>query len=362
MEVTFKVEPDALVKLSSELRQLDASTGYGNVCVPNDAKSYHERHIRVQSPGDAGLIFFLVYTQTDELREAIGMALDKTSDALEGSATELHATANRYNELDEQARVEFDAAYPGVGTGASYELAPGRPKSPLMTLTEPTKIFPSDWVSKIITNDWLSPSDTVATLIDLVFDWNPIDEITKVFAGDWDDMERIASACQILGDYFGSLTSAAKTEAGNCMQAWSGEAADAAASWFKKFDQFGDDIEGKFDELKGHYVDVALTMRSYGNLLSGLLAQIMDALLYAALLAAAAVVTVETVIGTIILGALAVLEATKVAGLIKYAYSVIQDAGNYIDMFVGTVALTSSMISAHSLEVTIPSSYDNEQV
>lgn len=360
--MTFSVEPDALETLSSELRQLDNSTGYGNVCMANDAKSYNQQQIKLSRPGSAGMIFFLVHSQTEELREAIGGTLDKSSTALDGSATEVHLTAERYNSLDEQARQELDAAYPGGGASEPYSLAPGCPISPLMVLTEPPAIFPTDWYSKIITNDWLSPSATVSSLIDLVFDWNPINEVAKVFTGDWDDMERVAGACEVLGNYFGALTSAAKTEAGNCMQSWTGEAADAASAWFKKFADFGSEVEGKFDELRGHYVDVSLTMASYGNLLAGLLAQIMDALIYAALLAAAAVVTVETIIGTIVFGALAIFEATKVANLITEAYGVIKDAGDYIDAFTGTVALISSAISARTMEVTVPSSYDNAQV
>jgi hypothetical protein len=360
--MTFTVEPDALTELAGDLSALDLSTGYGDMCLVKDARGYTIEHIDL-SGRNVGQLLFLIAQQTTSLRDGINTALDRTSTALSASARELVKAAERYNRLDEDARRELDAAYPEWAlSSGDYVLTVACPPSPLDALVDPPELIPTDWFSKILTNDWLSPSATVATVIDVIFDWNPFDEIAKIFVGNWDQLESIGGACEVLGTYFDRLTQAASLQAGECMLEWSGQAADAATEWFVKFAEFGAAAKDNCEELRNHYVAMSTTIAFLGGKLADLMAQIMDAILYAALLAAAAVVTVETVIGTIVFGVLAWLEASKAASLIRFAYETIMEAHDYVEGFVAVVNAATSALTTASFNVPVPGAYNHRQV
>lgn len=361
--MTFTVNTADLDNLSASLDALAVSTGHGRACSgQGDAAHYNQTYIRMETI-DPGFLFFLAYRQTEALRETLSGTIQRIGTALMGSASEVSRSNAVYSSLDAEARERLDASYPGAVPGSvEIDLPVICYGPPNLSLPTPTSSMGSDYVAKILTTDWLSPSDIVATLIDLVFDWNPWDEVARVFTGDWDRSSEIASALAHLSSYSANLGQGAGAAAQACLVTWNGEAADAAAEWFNHFLKVGHELEKDFRDLSTHYGALAQSMASLGELAAGLTAQIMDALIYAALCAAAGTATSETVVGGIVFGALAVYEALKAASMIKLLYKTIQDAANYLNAFVAAVTAIAAMVTPAGMSVSIPAPYDNQVV
>lgn len=360
--MSFSVELAALDKLADEAQGLADLTGYGSYCSATTAQMFTYSYVQLGYIPPVS-VYSQVAGLTDEVRTNALSVFERMGTTFGASATEVRATAQNYEDLDQAERARLDAAYPDAAAVGAVSLPPPAcvvsPAHAFETIPAPAA---TDWVSKILSANWLSPTDMVATIIDMLFDWNPLDEVSKRFVGDWSYVESTAAAFGQLGDYCRATGNSAINSASAAMADWTGEAAEAAAAWFAQWPGIGDDLGSQFDTLQNEYTTIAIGMAALGDILAGLFAQIMDQILYVALLALAGTALIETVIGTVILWALAVLEAAKVPSLIIEAYQTVQKANDYWNVLAAAVSVIQLQLTPASITAAIPGGYDNTQV
>jgi len=362
--VAFSVIPDSIDEFAADVQGLADVTGYGGVCAAVSGQQYVMENIKVGYTGATGL-FFLVGGKTEEVQQTLLDALSKLGTALNGSAAELRKTADNYAAIDEAARVRLDNAYPdsGAGGGEPIFTCTIEPKSPSFALKPPQEFPDPDIMTQLWTHNWFSPTETLAFVIEKVTGgFNFYDELAKRFSGEWNTLEKVASALTYLADFHVSLGNAATQESSNTMNDWTGEAATAVSVYFDKFNTSTTGLAGTLDELSNAYVSMAIGMAALGDLIAGLMAQLMDQMLLAALTAAAAVVTSETIIGGIVFGALTVMEVTQCVSLFHKIVEAIGDATTKWDSFAAGVGVIQSLIVDGSIDFKAPVAYDNPQV
>lgn len=144
--------------------------------------------------------------------------------------------------MAESARL--DAVYPNGQAAASRPAAPTAPASapddPASLLTPPVAAQPVPDVIGILFTlpDLISPAYYSLLMFDLVFGFNPLTEAGSLVAGEWNQFAIAADALEKLADFDAALASSIGSDhesvLGGPTPAWTGEAADAAGSYFAR--------------------------------------------------------------------------------------------------------------------------------
>lgn len=361
--MAFSVIPESIDNCASSIQGLADVTGYGDICAAVSGKDYIREYIQVGFLGVSG-VFAAAGGITDDIRSSLLGVLSNIGSALDSSADELRKTANNYAVIDDNARKTLDRAYPdsGVGQSAPVYVCKAKPRLPRHLLNEPQDAPPVDLMAAIWTENWASPTEIVAFIIDRVCGFNFYDELAKRFTGDWGSLEKVSSALKQLADFHVAVGRSADQELSDLMGDWSGEAADAAASYFSKFAGATDTVGETVEKLSQVYITMAIGMAAAGDIVAGLMARLMDSILYAAVSYLAAEATAGTIVGGIAFGALSLMELGQCFSIFNLIIAAIGDVTTKWDVFAGGVGIAQMLIVESSPAFKVPGGYDNPQV
>lgn len=342
---------------------LDGLASYSSSGGP--AYAYADQHLFLTFV-DTAPLYALAIFETNKARTAIQEMLTHQAAALSASAAELRATADAYDATDDAIDARLDGLHPaGPSSGRianpwsqSVYTAP----TPVADeLTEPAWVPSRNLVSEILTTDWLSPTTVVNEIIDWVFTFDVLAEVSKAFAGNWQSLYRCRDAVRSLAEAQALLASHIDMMASRLRDDWSGMASTAAARYFANLASTARANGTALDPLAGEFEVVAVGMESTSAVVADLLAAVMDWMIASAVMYALAVLLSETIVG----GVIGFLAGTGSLGyamwLARQAYDVIQDASVFIDGFSGVVAMLAT-IGMGDLTFALPAAYDNPSV
>ncbi|WP_182112675.1 MULTISPECIES: hypothetical protein [unclassified Actinotalea] len=357
MPEEFAVETPALRQLAGKL---SAEGWDAQACGP--AWTYAWNHLTLDTmPG--ALLYNQAVGSMNETRDGVVQMLEALGLSLNGSATELMATAAAYDATDDATDARLDSLYSGGQPQASRESMsmPVCVATSTSALREPVSDPGTTLMERIFTADWLSPTSLVMEVLDAIFGYDPFKEAQKSFAGDWNAMYAAGSASQNLGQYMTLVGLTVDAETAVCMQRWYGDAALAAAAHFGEVAAQCEQIAQALRDFKGQADGLAMAMETQAELLAGILASIMDIALAGAIAYGFAALTSWTGIGGIVgflAGSAAIARAVWLAG---EALAVINEARTYLDVFVAGAGVLQALTMT-SPTFKLPAAYDNGRV
>jgi hypothetical protein len=300
--MTFQVQPGALDACASRFDTL-ASTFVS-------ARTYVEAGTSI-SHADAALFAHVAFLN-DDIRVAVSEVLARGRDTVRASGTELTASARMYRTTDQSSAAALDATYRAQGVDPGLDeawrsdgsAAPDPSKAlvtpvaeqPIPSLVDTFMSFP----------DFVSPSHWLLWVIDKICGVNPAEWLAEQFAGDWEAMARASSAYKNAAEYVTQAAVAIRTDGGQMLASWSGEAAAACERYLAQLADALDTgpaqgLEKVSDELKA----VAYGVWATAKTAVGLLESLLDTMIEAAIAAAAAAASSWTVVGGLVGGGIA---------------------------------------------------------
>ena len=357
--MSFSISPHALDVHGSNLINLAE-------LLP-DADGYATTHVSLTLI-DTSFLYARVIGYADAARDAVIAMHADLGEALTLSGNELKAIAARSRELDDAIEAELDSAYPdqlitcldettdAIGNGP-YQA----PVSPRNSLSTPVDQAPFDLVTMILKTEWFSPSYWISELIGYVFSWNPVTEVTQVFSGDWAALYTADSALTKLGDFHAKQGENITFAMALSANTWEGEAAEAANIFFTNMARLSDLTAEELRTLGPEFKIVAMSMESAAGVVSGLINQVLDLLIVAAVIYAAGAATSATGVGAIVgaLGGSAAL--VRAVMLAEEAWSAISKVVLVIDSLGAVIGVFESF-AVNGATFPKPVPYDNPEV
>ncbi|NTW41948.1 MAG: hypothetical protein HGA44_19065 [Cellulomonadaceae bacterium] len=355
--MALHVDTSSLRTMATQLDDLSGSSS-------GVANAYVEENVTFPWT-EAGALFQEAARATGQLRESLQAMLAAQSTSLASSGDELTKTAHAYDTTDLAVSASLDSTYPGgpaspamVPWSLAVYVSPAEVDG---ALDDPGTSSGHDYVKDILTTDWFSPTSVIDQIISWVFDYDPLAEVSRVFAGDWDR----ATVCSLALDHTAAFEErvAAHVGAGfsHCLDSWSGEAANAASVYF---DSLARQVRQNADAIRDAaplYEQISQAIASWADVLKGLYAQALDMIWVAAASYTLAGIFSETIVGGIagfLAGSAAVGRAVWLA---HSAWSVLQDAVAALELLIGLVGAASTF-SLGALSLPVPAGYDNSLV
>ncbi len=163
--------------------------------------------------------------------------------------------------------------------------------------------------------DWLSPSHVLLKGIDLVFGFNPGEEVATWVAGDWRGLAVGSSALGQLAEYAAVLGRDIDTARADLLDDWDGHAASAANAYFNQLARAVDALQTPLRGLASQYRTVSAGMLEMAAAVASILEALLDKLIEMGIKALAATATAETVVGGLFFGGWAAYDAYRATKL-----------------------------------------------
>lgn len=202
----------------------------------------------------------------------------------------------------------------------------------------PSEPIPPEINEVLQVGDWLSPSHVLLKGIELVFGFNPGEEVATWLAGDWHGMGVGAAALGQLSEYAQAVARDLDTSATHLLEHWSGNAASEAHGYFERLTQAIDALRAPLDGLATEYNTLAVGMIETASAIGSVLEALLDKLIEMGVKALAATATSETVVGGLFFGAWAAYDAYKAEKLWMKAVEYHGYAVTASNAFVGVTA------------------------
>ncbi|MCA1673635.1 MAG: hypothetical protein LC799_16025 [Actinobacteria bacterium] len=210
---------------------------------------------------------------------------------------------------------------------------PGRALQPLPPpeeFTDPIQLFNS-------IGDLLSPTVWVSEVLDLAFGFNPLEEATEAFAGDWESYVNSANAWLSLAGATDAIARNLQSGLRALDESWDGNASDGAYAHFQQLVNALDQQKVVLDSAHREFISAGRGVWQEGKAVADILKTIGDLALLAAVEIAAGTVLVETVVGPAILYSLAALEIVEMVRLWQTATSLISNLQIAVNASAGYV-------------------------
>ncbi|MCP2323379.1 hypothetical protein HDA40_001886 [Hamadaea flava] len=207
--------------------------------------------------------------------------------------------------------------------------------------------------------DWLSPTHIVNQFVEQVTGYDVIGNAMMTFGGDWEFVWRAAGAFDTLGNTLAAI--AQNIGSGNFTldHHWGGNAADGAFAYFYALGVAAQDQHIPLQDMAKQYRIAAESTWRLGNVLNGVLEDIVDAAMVALVAASAGTAAIETGVGFVAGWAVAAYEAMKITRLVGEAKKIIDiaiDVMNGILGVIGTLKVHLSNFAKHPLPLSSYSS------
>jgi hypothetical protein len=185
--------------------------------------------------------------------------------------------------------------------------------------------------------DLVSPSHWVLEACDVVFGFNPLDEVMQWFTGDWESFAECATVWQNIGKACDDV--ARNLESGNSSldATWNGNAADSAYVYFDELARKLTASRETLDSLHEAYKYLTHAAYSTAESISDILGGIIDGLIIVGIEMAAGTLTSWTGAGALIGYGLAALEITRLTHLWSEATDTFAAAQTLVNGGAGTI-------------------------
>lgn len=205
----------------------------------------------------------------------------------------------------------------------------------------------------------LSPSGWIRTVVDWVFDWDPLSEVTKTFAGDWNAVAQASRAYENIAEFAAEVGTEVEVATRRAQADWEGQAADAAAQYMN--DSLApalSELASSLNGVGGDYRAVAVGMHRTSELAISAFTAVTDWIIYTAAIAAAAAASSWTGVGAVIGGGATAAAVAKTLTAVSQASNALSGGQAVIDTFAGVVPGYLGAIHGFS-DVDLPAGYDH---
>jgi hypothetical protein len=222
----------------------------------------------------------------------------------------------------------------------------------------PSEPIPSTLNEVLQLGDWLSPSHALLKGIELVFGFNPAEQVGEWVAGDWHGMAVGSTALNQLGEYCQALGKDIYQAKNDMLELWDGHAASQANVYFEKLATAIDQLQSPLRGLATEYQTLAAGMLEFASAIASIMEMLLDKLIEMGMKALAATALSETVIGGVIFGGWAAYDAYKANKLWMQA---VEWHGRAVTAANGFVGLTAGYLGAlHGPDgLVVPQGYDH---
>jgi uncharacterized protein YukE len=212
-------------------------------------------------------------------------------------------------------------------------------------------------------SDLISPSYWVLEAYNAIFGFNPLDEVTQWFAGDWESFAECASVWQNMGKACDEVAKNLKAGNAELDATWNGNAADSAYVYFDELAKKLASCKETLDSLHGTYESIAHAAYSAAEAIKGVLGGIIDGLVITSVELASGSLLAWTGAGALIGYGLAALEVTRVLKLWGDATALFAKAQGFVNGGVGLIEGAGAEICAHFKNFpTVGGQYDHPAV
>lgn len=174
-------------------------------------------------------------------------------------------------------------------------LTPPSPSEPIPDLADEILSLP----------DYASPSHWMLIAFDTVFGFNPAEEAAKAVAGDWHGMAEAEDVFNKLTEFEQAVAKNIDDTTAQMFSGWTGEAAEAAQSYFAQLSSAMSQHAEAIDSLARQYHNTAYSVWAICKAMVSTLEMLADILIGLALELAATALLSETGVGLVVGGAIA---------------------------------------------------------
>lgn len=160
--------------------------------------------------------------------------------------------------------------------------------------------------------DLMSPTWYVTEAINLVFGFNPLEEVIDWYSGDWETFLKCAEVWTNVGKACTAIAANVTSGNGSLDGTWDGNAADAAYVYFDELAKKLGEQQDLLDQLHGAYQHMAHSAYLSAEGVKGILSGIIDGLLIVGLEIAAGTALSWTGVGAAVGYGLAALEIANI--------------------------------------------------
>ncbi len=187
------------------------------------------------------------------------------------------------------------------------------------------------------------------------------DAWSEMLAGDWRDVSKVASALRNLGSFCDSYASSLDSAALSARSDWTGEAANAMATYFASVSAQLDGLKGQLDTIADACNQAAFGVYECSQSVEDGIEAIFDLVITAAVALAAAAASSWTVVGGLAGAAAAGAAILAAISKVKVVIDAIDLAFQIANGVLGVVGTAAAAIS-ESVDVSLPGDYDNRAV
>ncbi|MEV4665671.1 hypothetical protein AB0J85_27450 [Micromonospora echinofusca] len=302
----FHVDPAGLNGLYNVLHRASGDVG--------DTLTYVKRHCDLTFAEEGLLVIFasphkLVYDRMTQ-------GLQRLETVSRSAATQINLAQRHYSTSDATAASRIDQTYPGAKEPATMwsalttgrpDLWPTAPRSPFADVAEPTKHLVSPNYATAVEMwkinplaDLISPAAWLRQVSVWLFGYDPFEDWSKQLSGDWDAYIHCAAAWRIIGNALLDVGRNLVTTAGDVPDVWRGRAAEAEQEFQLRLGTAAMALHPICDQYAELYTKAAVAAKHLFDVVSGLIAKLIDVLIVINLASAVGTATIETGVGPVI--------------------------------------------------------------
>ncbi|MGP4002261.1 WXG100 family type VII secretion target [Streptomyces sp. 8N706] len=212
-------------------------------------------------------------------------------------------------------------------------------------------------------SDLMSPTYWITEAYNMIFGFNPLDEVIQWFSGDWESFVKCAELWENIGKACEAVADNLKSGNSSLDSTWNGNAADSA---YVYFDELAKKLSGQkesYDSLAETYKHLAHAAYSTAEAIKGYISGIIDGLIIVGIEMAAGTLLSWTGVGAAVGYGLAALEIANILKLWGQATSAFGNAQGMVNGAVGVVETIGATIHGTFNNFPVPGgAYDHRAV
>ena len=306
--LNFSVRPDDIGKFSDVLGRQQEHTEQG--------KKYSHTNLNLATE-DKGLLSILIGAH-QEVQETVFKSLDELSSACAQSKGELQEAASLYRNTDAANAERLDRSYPEAHRPPAAPVQQGsqlgetnNPESELKP-PGPPEGFQNPLQPIVTITNLLSPGYWVQQALEATIGTNPVQEVSELVAGNWEEYAKCASAFLALGKFVSGVASNISTNNDRLDDVWNGNAADGAYAYFSNLAKSIAAHQDGYNDLHGKYQEAAKGVWEFSLFIAGEIQGLFDKLFWIAVEAAAGAALAETGVGPVLMWSIAAFQCKQV--------------------------------------------------
>ena len=280
----------------------------------DDTLAYTKRHCDLTFAEEGLLVIFASPHKLAYDRMTQG--LERLRTLSQNAATQVNIAQREYATTDASAAARLDQTYPGAKEPAAMwsDMSTGRPdlwpaaaRAPFADVAEPTKhLVPPNYATAVEMwkinplADLISPAAWLRQVSVWLFGYDPFEDWSKQLSGDWDAYIHCAAAWRIIGNALLDLGRNVVTTATDVPEVWRGRAAESEQEFQLKLGKAAMALHPICDQYAELYTKAAEAAKQLFDVVSGLIAKLIDVLIVINVASAVGTATIETGVGPVV--------------------------------------------------------------